>query len=117
MKIPALVLAAGLVLSACTPTTEVASNGQTSAAITSCTQRGGEMTPVGRAQTLQCILTFADAGKPCTDGSQCQGDCLSEVRDQTETGQVQGQCAPTSNRFGCRTKIENGVAQPTLCID
>lgn len=73
------------------------------------------MKPVGRAQTVRCVLNYADAGKLCTDSSQCQGDCLGEASEATPPNQ--GRCAPTSNRFGCRTEIKNGVAQPTLCID
>ena len=115
MRIAAFLMAAGLILSACTPTTEVASIDSAASAIATCTQRGGEMQQVGRAQTWQCIMQYGDAAKPCTDGSQCQGDCLAENGEAS--GEVKGQCAPTSNRFGCRTTIENGVAKPTLCID
>lgn len=116
MKITAFIMTAGLLLAACTPAAEMAAgdSGVTSAA--TCAERGGEMKRVGRAQTLQCVLNYSDAGKVCTTGSQCQGDCLTD-REETQSTPVQGRCAPTSERFGCRTKVENGVAQPTLCID
>ena len=80
-----------------------------------CSARGGTIKPVGRAQTMRCVLNYSDAGKVCTDGSQCQGDCLAEPSEDTPV--TQGRCAPTSDHFGCRTEIKNGVAQPTLCID
>lgn len=86
-------------------------------AIASCADQGGEMKQVGRARTWQCVLSYSDAGKTCTASSQCLGDCLAADSEPPATGQAQGRCAPTSDRFGCRTVIENGVAQPTLCRD
>lgn len=83
-----------------------------------CEARGGAMTPVGRMQTLQCVIAYTDAGKPCTDGAQCQGDCRTEPTVTVREGQsVTGQCQANSNRFGCFTTIRNGKAEATLCID
>ncbi|WP_242914157.1 hypothetical protein [Brevundimonas pishanensis] len=112
--IRAVLISATLVLAGCsTPPPQVPQDDAASA----CAARGGTMKPVGRAQTVRCVLNFTDAGKVCTDASQCQGDCLAEASDTPASGQVQGRCAPTSDRFGCRTEIKNGVAEPTLCID
>ncbi|WP_292052528.1 hypothetical protein [Brevundimonas sp. UBA5866] len=85
-----------------------------------CAAQGGTFKPVGRAQTMRCVLNYSDAGKICSDSSQCQGDCLAEpatTGSTTAGSATHGRCAPTSDRFGCRTEIRNGVAQPTLCID
>lgn len=114
-----LIAALALAVTACSPTTEQsagAPSGQS--AETACAAQGGSMQRVGRMQTLQCVIHYADAGKRCTDGDQCQGDCVSSTLggDQTPPA-TSGQCAADSNRFGCRTTIENGRAQPTLCID
>ena len=43
-----------------------------------CAARGGEMLPQGRMQTLQCVVSYADAGQRCTDGDDCLGDCRVE---------------------------------------
>ena len=73
---------------------------------------------VGRMQTVQCVVRYSDAGKRCTDGSQCQGDCRAEPTAATREGQaVAGVCQATSNRFGCFTTVTNGKAEATLCID
>lgn len=83
-----------------------------------CSARGGVMTPVGRMQTLQCVIRYADAGKRCTDGDDCQGDCRVEGAMVLPAGrEATGVCAADSNRFGCITTIESGKAEPTLCID
>lgn len=83
-----------------------------------CAARGGAMTPVGRMQSIQCVINYADAGKRCTDGAQCQGDCRTEPDVTAREGQsVTGQCQANSNRFGCFTTVNGGKAEATLCID
>ena len=84
----------------------------------SCRAAGGLMKPVGRMQSLQCVLSYADAGKSCTSGTQCRGDCRAAPGSDAAPGQpVAGYCQATSDRFGCSTKIENGRAEATICID
>jgi hypothetical protein len=76
------------------------------------------MRPLGRRQTLQCVVSYADAGKSCSSGSQCSGECRASPDSETVPGQaVAGNCQADSDRFGCSTKVENGRAQATICID
>ncbi len=115
-----LIAALALMASACSPmpgqTPDGATTGQSTEA--ACTARNGSMQRVGRMQTLQCVVRYADAGKRCTDGDQCGGDCLlSEAATAAPGVAAVGQCAPTSNRFGCATRVEDGKADATLCID
>ncbi len=127
MKVKALLFAVGLALAACSPTPAPESAVPTaeapepptmSVSTSACTARGGEMQQVGRAQTWQCVVKYADAGKRCTDASQCEGQCEiagnSGIAPGTATA---GVCQADSNRFGCRTTVENGKAGNTLCID
>ncbi len=90
-----------------------------SPAAADCIARGGRMQPVGRMQTMQCVVRYADAGKRCTDGDQCAGEC--RVADAgarpSEGAAVVGQCQADSNRFGCFTRVEDGKAEATLCVD
>jgi len=115
-----LILAAMAVLaSACTPMGGASDGlpGQ-SADAASCATRGGEIRKVGRMQTEQCILKYADAGKQCTDGDQCAGDCRIEGNSGIAPGAAAtGQCQVDSDRFGCNTTVEDGKAAQTLCID
>ena len=39
----------------------------------SCKTAGGSWRPICRMQTPACVFTYADAGKACTDSTQCQG--------------------------------------------
>jgi hypothetical protein len=79
---------------------------------------GGVMKPLGRRQMLQCVIPYADAGKSCTSGDQCAGDCRASGEVEVVVGQaVAGSCQATSERFGCFTTVEGGRAQSTICID
>jgi len=81
-----------------------------------CAARGGALERVGRAQTLQCVIRFADAGKPCTDGSQCEaGRCHGPMEAPREN--VTGQCQATNTAFGCYTTLTNGRMGPAICVD
>jgi hypothetical protein len=83
-----------------------------------CLAQGGKMQRVGRLQSLQCVQTYSDAGKTCTDAAQCQGECRVPGSVIVEDGRaVEGQCTADSNRFGCYTRVENGRATAAICVD
>lgn len=97
-----------------------------------CVARDGRMQQVGMLGSHQCIVHYADAGKRCTDGDQCQGDCWVEdsLPPPPQPGEpavatprpspqsaTEGVCQPDSNRFGCYTTIEDGRAEATICVD
>lgn len=85
---------------------------------TDCGARGGTMQPVGKAQTMQCVVAFADAGRQCRTGSDCQGDCRIEDAPFPATGaSATGRCQANSQPFGCHARVENGKATPAICID
>ena len=127
MRLKAVLLAAGLVLAACSPMPTPApalplqdepEPPKMTVTTSSCTARGGEMRQVGRMQTWQCVVKYADAGKRCTDASQCEGDCEIAGNSGIAPGAAAvGQCQADSNRFGCRTTVKDGKAHGTLCID
>lgn len=84
-----------------------------------CTARGGKLRRVGRLQSVQCVVSYPDGGQRCTDGDDCQGDCrISENgAAPAEGAAVVGQCQQTNMSFGCFTRVEDGKADATLCID
>lgn len=84
-----------------------------------CAARGGKMLPQGRMQTLRCVVTYADAGRRCTDGDDCAGDCrVDDVANAPTAGtNAVGQCQVNSSRFGCYTTVEGGKAEATICVD
>ena len=60
----------------------------------------------------------ADAGKPCTDGDQCEGDCRAEPSDgPPKPGTVTGVCQADSDPCGCFTTIEDGQVAHAICVD
>ncbi|WP_173426917.1 hypothetical protein [Xanthomonas phaseoli] len=81
-----------------------------------CTAKGGQLRPVGRMQIPRCIVPYADAGKTCTDNSDCSGDCLATSIVPTGAAAT-GTCQRDSDRFGCRQTVVGGRGQAALCID
>ena len=75
-----------------------------------CLAQGGVWGPQGMLQTDMCDLPAADAGRPCTSSSQCQGLCLASDASST------GTCSPRVLNFGCFDVVEDG-ARLGLCID
>ena len=116
-----LIAAAALMAAACSPQTSTVAGSDApmqSADASACAARGGVMQQVGRLQSWQCVIQYADAGKRCTDGDQCQGDCVVEGNTGLQPGAAAaGVCKADSNRFGCNTPVEDGKAGPGLCID
>lgn len=92
---------------------------ETASAAADCAARGGRMLPQGRMQSLQCVVSYADAGKRCTDSGDCQGACRIEDAAQAPRAGAAavGQCAATNSRFGCYTPVEDGKAGATICVD
>ena len=85
----------------------------------SCKTQGGDWRPVCRMQQPACITTFPDAGKACTDGSQCAGDCLASPEAGFADGgaTATGICAANNDPCGCKQKIEDGKATSAICVD
>jgi hypothetical protein len=81
-----------------------------------CAGQGGSIRPVCRRQSLQCVVAYRDAGKTCTDGDQCAGDCLYEGSDPP-AGQVAGACQADSDPCGCKSTVENGRIARSICVD
>lgn len=112
-----LAAALALLAAACAPVAGPDQPQQTPTAA-ACQAQGGTLQPVGRMQTLQCVIDYADAGKPCTDGDQCAGDCRADTAEHLDAGApAAGRCQADSNRFGCYTTVENGKAEATICVD
>jgi len=110
-------------LAACSPGTrpdavpmDSATDG-VSADAAACAAQGGELRPLGRLQRMQCVVPYADAGKTCSTRSDCTGHCLA-AGDVAMGVPVSGKCQrDASENFGCRQRIEGGLAQGTLCVD
>ncbi len=84
-----------------------------------CAAAGGELKPLGRLQRVQCVAPYTDAGKACSAKSECTGQCLAQGETELVAGsKARGVCqTDVSQNFGCRQRIDNGVARGTICVD
>ena len=87
-----------------------------------CLASGGKLAIMGLSGNEGCVRPTPDAGKSCTDGTQCKAGCFLDERQpgfkQPAAGsKVAGVCAPTDFPFGCRTAVVKGTVGIGLCID
>jgi hypothetical protein len=82
-----------------------------------CVAGGGEMGRAGRAGNVFCIKPYPDAGKPCTDGSQCLGGCFYKGPQVSTGTSVAGVCKENNFHFGCMTPVIKGMVKYTRCVD
>lgn len=115
MRILALTAVAALLLGACAPTAQPAAPSAEGLA-SACAAKGGSIQPVGKAQIPTCVVPYADAGKACTDKSQCEGACVLEGNLEP-ANEVTGQCQKTNRQFGCYAKVVNGKTTGAICVD
>jgi hypothetical protein len=80
-----------------------------------CSAVGGEIRQTGFIN-FSCVYPAPDAGKRCTDGSQCNGKCLAP-EETAPNVHTEGQCSDMVNRGGCANFVINGVATGMLCVD
>lgn len=87
--------------------------------VSQCQSLGGKVTKAGMAQFDFCLINFADAGKVCHDGSECQSGSCQAPRRGIAGGQVNqsGTCSQNNAKFGCHQTVTKGVANSRLCID
>jgi hypothetical protein len=84
----------------------------------SCKSYGGEWRPICRMQKPACVVTFKDAGKSCSDSSDCSGRCITANPGGITPGtQTRGTCTANSDPCGCFQLVVNGKADYTLCAD
>ncbi len=82
-----------------------------------CQKQGGTLKKQGMAQCYMCTINYADAGKVCSDSSNCQGACLNYNNFAPVGKATKGQCAKTNSPFGCYQRVEKGVAKNAICVD
>ncbi len=83
-----------------------------------CTAGNGFVDRRGRLQAEVCVTPYADAGKACADGNQCEGRCVAEGQVTATPGEaVQGICQRDDHLFGCFSTVKNGTIEAGLCVD
>jgi hypothetical protein len=81
-----------------------------------CAKTGGEVRPVCMRGMPMCVVPFPDAGKVCSDSSECMGTCRGDGSAQPEKP-AKGVCSRNTDPCGCYQLVEKGVAQYMLCAD
>lgn len=83
-----------------------------------CKVKGGTIQPVGLAGRPACVIPYKDAGKSCTDGDECEGDCWTGSAAPGPDGKFHGKCQETNMPFGCHGRVEDGkLAGGIMCVD
>lgn len=78
----------------------------------SCKKHGGGWI----SSSCSCNLPTSDAGKECSDGSECDGACLAEKEKPGEPAPTKGKCSEWTIVLGCRYFVTKGVAG-MICVD
>ncbi|CAN5851623.1 hypothetical protein BH11PSE1_BH11PSE1_03070 [soil metagenome] len=115
-----LAVALALVMVSCAPTPAPAPTDTANATpdVAACAAKGGTVRPVCRMQRPACVIAYADAGKTCSDKSDCQGRCLYTGEAPADpAAPVTGQCQATSDPCGCFTTLVKGHVGPGMCVD
>ncbi len=101
-----------------TPVT-FASTKATAAEKEACEKAGGDIKKTGRLQAEHCIQPYPDAGKACSDETDCLGWCILEdsVSEPVPGTPANGVCQPTTDSFGCTTLVKDGKIEVTICVD
>lgn len=84
---------------------------------TACTSGGGKVERRGRMGMELCVHPYDDAGKACTDSSQCDGKCIGDAGATSDASPVAGQCQADDRLFGCYSEIKGGKAANAICVD
>jgi pimeloyl-ACP methyl ester carboxylesterase len=85
---------------------------------TACQARGGEVRPVCRRQVPRCVVRYPDAGKRCSNKSDCQGRCLVDGERSLRPGDpANGRCEEDDDPCGCKFEVKNGKLAGGICVD
>ena len=82
-----------------------------------CAQQGGTIKRVCRSGIQMCVVQFQDAGKSCTDSSECQGACMSVRNDARLGDSVKGACASSSEPCGLFLPLKGGKVAARMWAD
>jgi len=71
-----------------------------------CVRGGGSWERAGILNLPTCFPSYSDAGQACSKASDCQGICLADTRQCSET-----------DYFGCYSYLEENGDAVEICVD
>lgn len=82
-----------------------------------CRESGGVMVGPAGMGARACATRSADAGRRCSDLSECEGDCVVDAT-VTQGAEVVGTCSELTSSLGkCVNFVERGKAQGVMCLE
>jgi hypothetical protein len=82
-----------------------------------CEAAGGTWGRFGVRQQELCNLPTPDAGKRCTDSTECASACVAP-NGAPVGGKADGTCYARALLLGtCLKRVSGGVVEPPLCVD
>ena len=82
-----------------------------------CEARGGSVQGVCMFGTPACVIPFSDGGKPCTDSSECEGQCWNEDVGLAKGDEAPGYCTSNAQECKCGVEIRGGRVDGRVCED
>jgi hypothetical protein len=132
MNIRMILAAAALLLSACAqpamtpsaatpetlaPQAAVKVDWQAADTQEKCATISGNWRPICMRGMPACVVAFKDAGKSCSDSSECSGRCITSGENIKPEMPTKGVCTANSDPCGCFQLVENGKAGYAMCAD
>lgn len=83
-----------------------------------CRAGGGTIRPVCKRQVPACVTPYKDAGRRCTDNSQCDGRCILDIdHEPAPDEKVSGRCEQDDDPCGCKIEVMDGRVGGGACVD
>jgi len=83
----------------------------------SCHEKGGVIKSTCMSRTPYCVISFSDAGKQCSDSSECLGRCQIKNQFVKEGTKTTGSCSANNVPCGCYQTVAKGIADYAICRD
>lgn len=85
--------------------------------VLACLNHGGVIKGICMSGLPTCVQQYLDAGKKCSDSTQCAGKCRIEHNFVKKDLPAVGFCSADNDPCGCFQLIKSGIAQAVLCAD
>ena len=82
-----------------------------------CSNFGGTIENVCYSGAEMCVVKFTDAGKACSNPSECLGACLSSDLQAQLGDTVKGICAASTQPCGLFLPVKNGKVAAYMWVD
>jgi hypothetical protein len=82
-----------------------------------CQANGGAVRGVCMFGIPACVIPYSDAGKACSDSSECEGLCWIENWGMAQGTVATGHCTSNAQDCLCGVEVLNGKVDGGFCAD